>query len=63
MAQGKTFGLNGEDVIVEIVAGPFSTGLCKVQATYDDDVVTLVRHKDRIVPMDDEAIKLLEKDQ
>lgn len=50
----KTFYDENATIEVEIISIS-STGLCKVQ--YGDRV--LARHKDRLVPMNDEAKELL----
>jgi len=55
-AQAKTF-LDGNTVTVDIVGGPFSTGLCKVM--FEDK--QLARHVDRLTPINEEARKLLQK--
>lgn len=44
-------------VEAELLSGPGSTGLCKVRVGER----VLVRHADRLEPLDEEANKLLEK--
>ena len=55
-AQALTF-LDNKTVTVDIVGGPFSTGLCKVMFGNQ----FLARHVDRLTPINDEARKLLQK--
>lgn len=51
---------NGETVEVEVVSGPSSTGLCVVIVVPDrDPPVCFVRHKDRLEPLDTDAMRLL----
>lgn len=55
MAKAKTFD-DYRTVVVEILAKPSSTGLCKVQMP---DGRVVARHKDRLDPLDDDARDLL----
>ena len=56
----STFDNNGKLIEVIIVSTPSSTGLCKVVIAGEDGSV-LVRHKDRLTPLNNEARKLLDK--
>lgn len=49
--RATTFGLDGEQVEVEILSVPSSTGIVKVT----DGKRTFARHRDRLTPLDDDA--------
>lgn len=58
MPKAKTFLEDSHEIEVDIVLGPSATtGLCKV--AYGSRI--LVRHRNRLTPMDEEARKLLGK--
>ncbi len=55
MAQASTFDSDGRTIVVDIAKGPSANNLCK--CLYDGRM--LVRHVDRLIPLDQEAQKLL----
>lgn len=57
MARAETFQDDETEVEVEILSTPTSTGLCKVRLGEK----ILVRHRDRLRPLDEEAKRILSK--
>lgn len=57
MPKARTFIDDRNTIEVDVVVGPSSTGLCKV--AYGSRI--LVRHKDRLEPLNEEARRMLGK--